>query len=226
MTRDSGPAMGDERLLEKLHESNDRQDGHDGQDVHDVRLTRRPNSLLARCSLSAEVDDPLTRLIIGLAMKVHTTLGPGFLESVYRNALVFELRRSGLSCEVEKRIKVLDEAVVVGDYVPDILINDRVLIELKAIEALSIISASGLRRSRGYECMGEDLDVRRQYEPFESTAACTGTRHRARREPAEQHATRSSRENAELFEVPELRAALCPVQQIRIIFIVFIIFIM
>ena len=56
-------------------------------------------------------------------MKVHRTLGPGFLESVYQNALVHELRRAGLSAEVAQRITVRYENVIVG--------------ELKAIPSLS-----------------------------------------------------------------------------------------
>jgi GxxExxY protein len=49
-------------------------------------------------------DHALTEKIIGCAMKVHRQLGPGFLESVYRNALAFELRRAGLAVELEKHI--------------------------------------------------------------------------------------------------------------------------
>jgi GxxExxY protein len=82
-------------------------------------------------------DHALTKKIIGLAMKVHRTLGPGFLESVYQNALVHELRRAGLSAEVGQRITVRYENVIVGEYVADILVNDRLLCELKAISSLS-----------------------------------------------------------------------------------------
>ena len=70
-------------------------------------------------------------------MKVHRALGPGFLESVYLNALVHELRRAGLSAEVAQRITVRYENVIVGDFVADLIINEDLICELKAISSLS-----------------------------------------------------------------------------------------
>jgi GxxExxY protein len=82
-------------------------------------------------------DHELTEKIIGLAMKVHRTLGPGFLESVYLNALVHELRRAGLSAEVAQRITVRYENIIAGDFIADLIVNDALLCELKAISSLS-----------------------------------------------------------------------------------------
>ncbi|MBA2433081.1 MAG: GxxExxY protein [Chthoniobacterales bacterium] len=70
-------------------------------------------------------------------MKVHRELGPGFLESVYRNALAFELRRAGLTVALEKHLTVKYEHVVVGDFIADLVVNDAVICELKAAIALS-----------------------------------------------------------------------------------------
>ena len=70
-------------------------------------------------------------------MKVHRRLGPGFLESVYRNALVFELRRAGFSVEIDKRITVKYEHVIVGDFIADVEVDDILICELKAATALS-----------------------------------------------------------------------------------------
>ncbi len=70
-------------------------------------------------------------------MRVHRTLGPGFLESVYQNALVHELRRAGLSTEVAQRITVRYENVIAGDFVADLIVNETLLCELKAISSLS-----------------------------------------------------------------------------------------
>lgn len=78
-----------------------------------------------------------TQKIIGCAMKVHGTLGPGFLESVYQNALALELRKAGMRVECEKRIQVVYEGVVVGDFVADMLVNEQVLIENKAVQVLA-----------------------------------------------------------------------------------------
>ena len=79
----------------------------------------------------------LTEKVIGLATKVHRTLGPGFLESVYLNALVHELRRAGLSAEVAQRITVRYENVIAGEFIADLVVNGNLLCELKAISVLS-----------------------------------------------------------------------------------------
>jgi len=79
----------------------------------------------------------VTKKIIGCAMTVHRTLGPGFLESVYQNALAHELRKAGLEVECEKRLHVTYDGVVVGDFVADMRINASVLIENKAVQALA-----------------------------------------------------------------------------------------
>jgi len=87
--------------------------------------------------MQARLDDPLTEQIIGLAMKVHRVLGPGFLESVYRKALLLELRSAGTKAEEEKRISVFYEGQSVGDFAADVLVEDKVIVELKAVESLS-----------------------------------------------------------------------------------------
>jgi GxxExxY protein len=79
----------------------------------------------------------LTENVIGLAMKVHRLLGPGFLESVYLNALLHELRRAGFSAEVAQRITVRYENVIVGEFIADLIVNDTLICELKAISTLS-----------------------------------------------------------------------------------------
>jgi GxxExxY protein len=87
--------------------------------------------------LEEEQNHALTEKAIGLAMKVHRTLGPGFLESVYRNALAFELRRSGFTVELDQRITVRYEHVIVGDFVTDLVVSPSLICELKAISALT-----------------------------------------------------------------------------------------
>lgn len=64
-------------------------------------------------------------------MKVHRTLGPGFLESAYQKALVYELPRANLMVEIERPLEVRYEGVVVGSFVVDILIKGKVIIETK-----------------------------------------------------------------------------------------------
>lgn len=76
--------------------------------------------------------------VIGLAMKVHSALGPGFLESVYQNALVHELRKAGFAVETEVRLTVKYDGVAVGVFDADLLVNKTLLIENKAILALAV----------------------------------------------------------------------------------------
>jgi GxxExxY protein len=83
--------------------------------------------------------DQLTEEVIGLAMKVHRSLGPGFLESVYQKAMSLELMRAGCQVDSEKPLKVIYEGAVVGDFVADLLVDDRLIIELKAVQALTVI---------------------------------------------------------------------------------------
>jgi len=74
----------------------------------------------------------ISEKIIGAAFTVANVLGPGFLEKVYENALVHELRKRGLGVEQQKPLKVLYDGVVVGDYYPDVVVEDRIVVELKA----------------------------------------------------------------------------------------------
>ena len=78
----------------------------------------------------------ITKKIIEAFYKVYNTLGYGFLEKVYENALKIELMRMDLKVEKQKSIKVYYEKFEVGDYFADLIINDLVIIELKAAESL------------------------------------------------------------------------------------------
>jgi len=77
--------------------------------------------------------------IIGCAYRVSNTLGVGFLEKVYENALAYELRKAGLKVEQQKAIKVYYEGVVVGVYTTDLLVEECVLTELKVAKAFDNI---------------------------------------------------------------------------------------
>jgi len=81
-------------------------------------------------------EQTLTETIIGCAMKVHSALGPGFLESVYQKALAHELRKASLKVECEKPITVHYDSIVVGEFSADMLVEGKVMIELKANQAL------------------------------------------------------------------------------------------
>jgi GxxExxY protein len=79
----------------------------------------------------------LTEAIIGCAMRVHSALGPGFLESVYSNALAHELKKVGLEVDREESVTVQYDGVVVGYFSVDMLVGRKVLVELKACHALA-----------------------------------------------------------------------------------------
>ena len=81
-------------------------------------------------------DDELTEKIIACAFKVHRALGPGFSEKVYENAMRVELTRQGVKVRKQVPIQVYYEGEVVGEFVPDLWIDERVLVELKAVLAL------------------------------------------------------------------------------------------
>lgn len=80
--------------------------------------------------------EDLTEKIIGCAMQVHSTLGPGFLESVYEKALAHELAKAGLRTECQTPIRVTYDGIVVGDFCADLFVEDTVMVENKAVQSL------------------------------------------------------------------------------------------
>ena len=78
--------------------------------------------------------------VIGLAMKVHSVLGSGFLESVYHNALAHELRKANIPFESKKHINVYYDDVLVGEFEADFLVLNELIVELKAIQALAPVN--------------------------------------------------------------------------------------
>lgn len=95
----------------------------------------------------------ITEKIIGCAYTVSNSLGIGFVEKVYENALTHIIRKSNLKVIQQHPIKVNFDGVVVGEFVADLLVEDRVLVELKAVsilrdehtaQALNYLRATGL----------------------------------------------------------------------------------
>lgn len=82
------------------------------------------------------IEKDTTEKIIHCFYKVYNTLGFGFLEKVYENALCVELIKSGLYCVKQKPIKVHYNETVVGNYFADIIVHNSVIVELKATEIL------------------------------------------------------------------------------------------
>lgn len=96
----------------------------------------------------------LSYVIVGAAMEVYRTLGPGYLEAVYEAALMHELAERQLQTASQVRLPVTYKGKLVGDYVADVIVEDKIVVELKAVSALhknteaqahNYLAASGLR---------------------------------------------------------------------------------
>ena len=86
----------------------------------------------------------LTKSIIGIYYNVYNELGFGFLEKVYHKALLIELKNNGYKIDSEKKVNVYYKNEIVGEYIPDIIINDSVIVELKCVEYLTDIHENQL----------------------------------------------------------------------------------
>ncbi len=78
----------------------------------------------------------LSGSVIGCAFTVLNTLGTGFLEKVYENALAIELHEAGFAVAQQRGVTVMYHGAVVGEYFVDLLVDDSILVELKAVKAL------------------------------------------------------------------------------------------
>jgi GxxExxY protein len=79
----------------------------------------------------------LTEKIIACAYRVYNKMGAGFLESVYEKCLAIELHKAGLLVETQKAIQVSYDGELVGEFIADLIVNDTVILELKAIKQLA-----------------------------------------------------------------------------------------
>ena len=89
--------------------------------------------------------EELSRRIIGAAIAVHRELGPGFLESIYESALKTALRHRGLMYEAQKEVTVLFEGEEAGTHRLDLVVEEEIVVELKAIKALEEIHFAQVR---------------------------------------------------------------------------------
>jgi GxxExxY protein len=96
----------------------------------------------------------ITEQILNAAFEVHNILGCGFLEKVYENALIYELRQRGLKVETQKEIEVVYKKVKVGTYIADLIVENKVIVELKAVEEIINVHQAQILnylKSSGYE---------------------------------------------------------------------------
>ena len=83
-------------------------------------------------------DDQLSKKVIGAAFQVHNQLGFGFLESVYEKALSIELNKLGIAHQTQAPIKVYYEEQIVGEFACDVLVEKRLILELKSVTQLAV----------------------------------------------------------------------------------------
>ncbi len=119
-------------------------------------------------------DDQLTRAIIGCAFAVGRGLGIGFYEKCYENALANKLRKAGFTVDQQHAVTVAFEGDVIGTYVTDLIVNNTVVLELKAVSALNsahvaqclnFLKASGLQTCLLLNFGTPSLEVRRLTRP-------------------------------------------------------------
>lgn len=119
--------------------------------------------------------DALTEAVIGAAYDVANSLGTGFLEKVYENALCHELRKRGIQVAQQYPIQVVYDRVVVGEYMADLVVESEVIVELKAVkqldtvhqaQCLNYLKATGLKVALLINFGTPRVDVKRVVNQF------------------------------------------------------------
>ena len=117
-------------------------------------------------------DDSITSAIIKCCYEVHNRLGSGFLEKVYENALAYELKKQGFEVGTQSPISVFYDNQVVGEYYADILVNSRVIVELKTVgnlcpehsaQLINYLKATGIHTGLLVNFHGPKPEIKRSY---------------------------------------------------------------
>lgn len=129
-------------------------------------------------------DEELIKAVVECAYNVRGELLPGYLEIVYRNAMTCELNDHGLRCEMEAPISIYYKGHCVGDYRADIVVEGRLIIELKAVNALlpihemqlvNYLTATGIDNGLLTNFGGDRLEIKRKYRIFHPKQAPSTT---------------------------------------------------
>jgi GxxExxY protein len=117
----------------------------------------------------------LIRTVMECSKNIRRALGPGYLESVYKNAMMVELNRRGLAYEAEKPICVYYENVLVGDFKADIVVEGVLILELKAVQSLHMaheiqlvnyLTATGIDHGLLINFGSDELQFKRKYRVY------------------------------------------------------------
>ena len=119
--------------------------------------------------------EKLIPLVIDCAKNIRRQLGPGYLESVYKNAMIVELRKNNISYQTECPIKVFYEGYQVGDFKADIIVEDCLILELKAVMGLNVshevqlvnyLTSTGIDNGLLVNFGSEKLQYKRKYRVY------------------------------------------------------------
>ena len=119
--------------------------------------------------------EDLIRQVMNCAVNIRRQLGPGYLEGVYKNAMLVELRKWKLDYEVEKPINVYYEGILVGEFKADIVVEKLLILELKAVNSLHIahevqlvnyLTATGIDNGLLINFGAEELQIKRKYRIY------------------------------------------------------------
>lgn len=117
----------------------------------------------------------LIRKVNKCAINIRCQLSSGFLEAVYKNAMVIELRKAGLRFETEKPLKVYYDGIVVGDYRADIIVEGCLILELKAVNSLTVaheiqlvnyLTATGIDHGLLINFGSESLKIKHKFRVY------------------------------------------------------------
>jgi GxxExxY protein len=119
--------------------------------------------------------ETLVRTVIESAKNIRRHLGPGYLESVYKNAMLVELKKHGLFYEIEKPINVYYDNILVGEFKADIVVENVLILELKAVQSLHMaheiqlvnyLTATGIDDGLLINFGSEELLFKRKYRIY------------------------------------------------------------
>lgn len=130
--------------------------------------------------------EDLTYRIIGCAMRIHSVLGAGFLESVYHRAMEHELRKAGIEFESEYPLKVYYDSQLVGRFSADLFVENCLLVELKAVlklnhshtaQLVNYLSATEVDDGLLINFGSSKLDYKRKFRTYRPSSSKTGLEH-------------------------------------------------
>lgn len=121
-----------------------------------------------------DIED-LIKTVMNCAYNIRRSLGPGYIESIYKNAMLVELRKNSLNYEVEKPINVYYEQFMVGEFKADIVVEKKLILELKAVSSIHVshevqlvnyLTATGVDDGLLINFGSEELQIKRKYRLF------------------------------------------------------------